>query len=276
MIILPGVLGRPVMTESNQVKLGRVAGMIIDIPERRLAGLLIGKRGLFHRSLVLPIENILKSTDENLIVAGKKSLVKKNDPGFNKLLRYPFEFIGIQVQDSSGKTLGRVASSSFCLQDGLLAELEISKGSLASLAGGRQVIHGDLLLSLQPGLIVVKSADDQKQVRGGIIQKASLFSRRLVKLRDEAEKLVVKREARFAVGKAAGRVVRDSRNQVIVNAGDTITPEHIKQAAERDCLHQLALAAGVNDIKKGWRDWTKAETAGDETRPDENRSDKEV
>lgn len=261
MIKATQIIEKPVVSQSDQALIGRVSNIIFDPKGQRLAGLLV-KRGWWRRSRVLPIEEILAVTAERILTDNKKSLVKKKDRRYFELLAKPFELIGMVVQDGANNFAGRVREASFYLKDGTLAELEVAKDILSSLAGGRLILLADQITSVQPDFITVDLTKSAPPVRGGLAQAASELGVRLNKLKDEAVKLVSRREAQYILGKTAGRAVYDSEKK-IVDVGEVITENHIEQAATAGRLHQLTLAAGIGDTKESWRRWTGSKETGE-------------
>lgn len=126
------MLGLPVFSWHDNLLLGRVVDLYLDHDIRRLAGLILHRKGLRRAKPTIGAADILRIYDDGIVVRHRQALKKRFANGLAPI--YYSEFLN---EAELPRSEGEIIADLFFDDRNRVIGFEISRGLWRDLAGGR-------------------------------------------------------------------------------------------------------------------------------------------
>lgn len=258
------IIGLPVVSMGSGSKIYDVEDMVIDPERSQVLALVVQEKTLFHSARAIPFGRInVIGRDAVVIPDGKAVIEVDRDPVLKRL--YNSQIVrGLRVLTDDGRKLGEVADMLLDSKTGEIKGYYISLGRGLTVGQGSRWLPAERVTSLGQRILFAPAAvaDEFEQQSGGL---SGALDNAGDKLRDVGAKLntqleqigtqvrqtVPQRATSLLEGRTAHDPVLDKDGNLIVDAGQQITQEHIETARSSNRLSQLALATGTGPTRQG-------------------------
>jgi uncharacterized protein YrrD len=263
------LIGRPILSLSEGVRVGEVKDVILGVTNETVVGLLVDDGGLFGSAHVVPVDEIESFGRDAVIVTDRSSIRSASEvPDIKDILDRKTSLIGTRVYTETGDAQGAVNDIYFDEASGRVMSLELTGGMWRDAATGVRnlpvtevmrigpeiiYVHPDTpeILATQRGGIsgAVADAGDAARAAGGQVADAAR----------DAEEHTAASPARRApedqlIGQRTAEDVENDRGGVIVPAGHRVTQEDVERARQAGRLPELMKAVGLAHVSTGTGD----------------------
>ena len=228
------IIGLPVVDVCAGISLGRAASLIINPQQRRVEALEVEERTLLKaNSQLIPFNQIRSIGSDAITVLNREVSQLWDETAAHNNLRQS-KLPGTKVITADGNLVGTVEDFSFYPTDGALTEFFIMQEKQRSLL----VCPVTVIETIGSDFIVVSENYLTEA------QPANISPHNLVQTLES-------KAVDFALGRQVRQEVLDEAGSPIVRKGDTVTPEAVALAREKNRLPQLLFAAGVGELLDG-------------------------
>ena len=228
------IIGLPVVDVCAGISLGRAASLIINPQQRRVEALEVEERTLLKaNSQLIPFNQIRSIGSDAITVLNREVSQQRDETAAHNNLRQS-KLPGTKVITADGNLVGTVEDFSFYPTDGALTEFFIMQEKQRSLL----VCPVTVIETIGSDFIVVSENYLTEA------QPAKISPHNLVQTLES-------KAVDFALGRQVRQEVLDEAGSPIVRKGDTVTPEAVALAREKNRLPQLLFAAGVGELLDG-------------------------
>jgi len=253
------LIGRPILSLAEGVRLGEVKDVILGATSESVAGLLVDEGGLFGSAHVVPTEEIESFGRDAVVVTDRSSIRPASEvPDIKEILDRKTSLIGTRVFTETGDAQGAVSDIYFDEASGRVLSLEVTGGAWQDATKGVRNLPLSEVMRTGPEILYVhpETAELLEAQRGGI---GGALADAGDAARDTAAgaAATVRQEAAAAdpedrlVGARTGVDVEDHRGAVIIPAGRRVTPEDLERARRAGRVEELANAVGMGQLGRG-------------------------
>lgn len=120
------ILGMPVISLADGQVVGRVKRLLLDLPNLKIAGIILDRKGWFKEQPVIPYSHV-KNIGSHAVTIDEASAVVnlRSLPELEELAKKLLPLVGTRVITEEGVVLGTVEDFFFDPQDGKIQELEL-------------------------------------------------------------------------------------------------------------------------------------------------------
>jgi uncharacterized protein YrrD len=272
------LIGRPILSLSEGVRVGEVKDVILGATNETVVGLLVDDGGLFGSAHVVPVDEIESFGRDAVVVTDRASIRSASDvPDIKEILDRKTSLIGTRVFTETGDAQGSVNDIYFDEASGRVLSLEVTGGVWRDATTGVRNLPVTEVMRTGPEIIYVhpETAQMLDAQRGGI-------SAAIADAGDAARAAGAATAARDAtaqsepapatgwppedqlVGQRTTEDVENDRGAVIVPAGHRVTDDDVERARQAGRLPELTSAVGMAHASNGTGDLTDTlSAAGD-------------
>jgi uncharacterized protein YrrD len=252
------LIGRPILSLSEGVRVGEVKDVILGATNETVVGLLVDDGGLFTSAHVVPVDEIESFGRDAVVVTDRSSIRSASDvPDIKEILDRKTSLIGTRVFTETGDAHGSVNDIYFDEASGRVLSLEVTGGLWRDATTGVRNLPVTEVMRTGPEIIYVhpETAEMLAAQRGGV-------SGAVADAGDAARTAggKVAAAARDAtpedqlVGQRTAEDVENDRGAVIVPAGHRVTEEDVERARQAGRLPELVKAVGLAQVSNGTGD----------------------
>ncbi|MDA8096071.1 MAG: photosystem reaction center subunit H [Desulforudis sp.] len=168
------LLGLPVISLDEGVKLGHVKGLVIDPPSKALAALIVESSGLFREQRFIPLAKIHSMGFDAVTISRITNAEKGASlPHIVQLWKDKVTLVGARVISENGTVLGRVQDYTVDLDNGQIEGIELAESSLNRMLKGSHHISVHLIRTLGREAVVVSdnTAESMNRIDGGLEER---------------------------------------------------------------------------------------------------------
>jgi len=254
------LIGRPILSLTEGVRVGEVKDVILGATNETVVGLLVDDGGLFGSAHVVPVDEIESFGRDAVVVTDRSSIRSASEvPDIKEILDRKTSLIGTRVFTETGDAQGSVNDIYFDEASGRVLSLEVTGGAWRDATTGVRNLPVTEVMRTGPEIIYVhpdtaEMLDAQRGGLSGAIADAGDAAR-------EAGSATVEDQL---VGQRTGEDVENDRGAVIVPAGRRVTDDDVERARQAGRLPQLTSAVGLAVASNGTGDLTDSlSAAGD-------------
>ncbi|MFC5847732.1 PRC-barrel domain-containing protein [Deinococcus petrolearius] len=252
------ILGRNIIAVSTGERIEKVHDVVFDPQGNQVLALLVDEGGWFSAAKAVPFERV-RSIGEDAIMIGSPDDVTttREDGRLKEALSSKVSLIGMTLLTSDGRNLGRIADVFFDEHSGRVEGYEATGGLFSDLSSGRtfvpapeQVQIGHDAAIVPDSVAAAMEEGEPGGIRGALNSAGSSLSGAYQDaaegVRSSYEDLTTatrERQKEYVVGKTAGSDLTLDDGVVLVQQGETITPEHAELAEGAGKLTALTTAA---------------------------------
>ena len=239
------IKGFPVVDLEDGSMAGRVQNLILDPAGKKVAGFLVGEKGLLKgRSQIILYEQVSHIGRDAITINNKENLAAEEDHPEQEVSR-DYSFLGNSVISSEGDYIARVQDFTFSIQTGEIESLllydfrskeKIDRNIFLSMHGVQKlgkdyvIAEADYAAYLSEGE-KDEGREDEEHGKG----KEAAYSLEM-------------RAIEFALHKEAAFTVKNLHGEIIVEKGQRITYDTIERARASGKLYQVLFAAGAGEL----------------------------
>ena len=202
------ILKLPILSIQDGENFSKVARLVINTVTRKVDYLVLEGALWYETPALLPFAKVKAVGKDLITIKAKRDLLAITDE-LKKQLSPLVEIIGINVIDSSGEYIGKVADYSIDTANGSLAQLYLEDGS---------VVEAAMIVTLSASAAITDSSGSAEA-------------------QEEADP-----EVQFFIGKTVIEDILDDVGNVLIAAGTVITHKEIDAARSRNALYELITA----------------------------------
>lgn len=257
------IIGLPVVSMGSGSKIYDVEDLVIDPERSQVLALVVQEKTLFHSARAIPLGRVNVIGRDAVVIPDGKAVIEVDRDPFLKRLYNSQVVRGLRVLTDDGRKLGEVADILLDSKTGEIKGYFISLGRGLTVGQGSRWLAAERVTSLGQRVLFVPAAvaDEFEEQSGGL---SGALDNAGDKLRDAGAKLntqleqigtqvrqtVPQRATGLLEGRTAHDPVLDKDGNLIVDAGQQITQEHIETARSSNRLPQLALATGTGPTRQ--------------------------
>jgi uncharacterized protein YrrD len=165
------VIGKPILTYDEGLRVGEVRDVILGADNSALVGLLAEEGGLFESSKVVPIEEIGAFGRDAVVVRTTASVMSAGQtPGIKAILDRKQSLLGTKVFTETGDAQGSVADIYFDDATGRVEAMEVTGGRVSDLTNGTRHLPVDEIVRIGPDVLYVhpETAERLEAQQGGL------------------------------------------------------------------------------------------------------------
>jgi len=239
------IKGFPVVDLKDGSMAGRVQNLILDPAGKKVAGFLVGEKGLLKgRSQIILYEQVSNIGRDAITINSKENLTAEEDHPEQEISR-DYSFLGNSVISSEGNYIARVQDFTFSIQTGEIESLllydfrskeKIDKNIFLSIHGVQKLGKDYVIAEANyADFLSEEEKDEQREDEEHDKEKEAAYS-------------LEKRAIEFALHKEAAFTVKNLHGEVIVEKGQRITYDTIERARVSGRLYQVLFAAGAGEL----------------------------
>jgi len=261
------LIGRPILSLAEGVRVGEVKDVILGAANDAVVGLLVDEGGLFGSAMVVPVEEIEAFGRDAVIVSARNSVRAAGEVrDIKEILDRKTSLIGTRVFTEFGDAQGAVNDIYFEEATGRVVALEITGGAWQDATHGvRNLPIGDVIrtgpeiLYVHPEAVQVLEAQ-----RGGVVGALDEAGERARGAGAQVAEAARGGAEDSLIGRRTGDDVEDDRGAVLVPAGRRVTEADVERARAAGKLPELMRAVRAEDLgRSGDELQDAAATAGD-------------
>jgi len=256
MFKLREIIGLPILVLDTGENVGEAKDLVFELTDRKVLALIL-KSGLFGGSKAVLFDGIEKIGEDTVAVSNKRYLVKAKTIASERPV-FGERLIGSKVFSEDGKKVGILEDVAINIDDGSIAEIEVSCGWLSDISEGLVALPGLFLKNVGKDFVIISSEFEKEahQTGGAKDMFQSILSGG-TKVAKGMNSALLSREAKYALGRVSVKTVKDAEGNTIVAKDQKIEEEHIMRAKSKGKLHELVLAAGLSSAKEKWAELKK-------------------
>ena len=221
------IKGFPVVDLKDGSMAGRVQNLILDPAGKKVAGFLVGEKGLLKgRSQIILYEQVSNIGRDAITINSKENLTAEEDHPEQEISR-DYSFLGNSVISSEGNYIARVQDFTFSIQTGEIESLllydfrskeKIDKNIFLSIHGVQKLGKDYVIAEANyADFLSEEEKDEQREDEEHDKEKEAAYS-------------LEKRAIEFALHKEAAFTVKNLHGEVIVEKGQRITYDTIERS----------------------------------------------
>ena len=241
------LIGRPILSLSEGVRVGEVKDIILGATNETVVGLLVDEGGLFGSAHVVAVDEIESFGRDAVVVTDRSSIRSAADvPDIKEILDRKTSLIGTRVFTETGDAQGSVNDIYFDEASGRVLSLEVTGGVWRDATTGVRNLPVTEVMRTGPEIIYVHpdTAEMLDAQRGGIAGDG----RRCAGRRPETGGSM---PDDLLVGQRTGEDVENDRGAVIVPGGHRVTADDLARVRQAGRLPQLTKAVGMAEAPDG-------------------------
>ncbi len=168
------LLGLPVISLDDGLKLGHVRGLVVDPPNKALAAVIVESGGLIREQRFIPLTKI-HSMRFDAVTVKKNAGAEKGTalPHIVQLWKDRITLTGSRVISENGTVLGRVQDYTVNVENGRIEGIELADSSLNRVLKGNSFIPANLVRTIAKETIVVadQAVASMEQLGGGLEER---------------------------------------------------------------------------------------------------------
>lgn len=169
------LVGLPVVSLEEGIRVGRVTGLVVNPTEKAVAALLVEKGGLLREQKFVPFPQVY-SIGENAVTLNRLRHAEKGAslPEILRLFKEKVMIIGSKVVAENGTILGNVVEYLVDTSTGMISALEIAPAKPA-IVQGVALLDSSFIRTIGKEIIVVTDTAGEalSVVEGGLKERAS-------------------------------------------------------------------------------------------------------
>ena len=165
------LIGSPILSLSEGVRVGEVKDVILGATNETVVGLLVDDGGLFGSAHVVPVDEIESFGRDAVVVTDRSSIRSASDvPDIKEILDRKTSLIGTRVYTETGDAQGSVNDIYFDDASGRVLSLEVTGGMWRDATTGVRNLPVTEVMRTGPEIIYVhpETADILAAQRGGV------------------------------------------------------------------------------------------------------------
>ena len=273
------LIGRPILSLTDGVKVGTVKDIILGPENDQVVGLLTDEGGLLNSARIVPHAEISSFGRDAVVVNSTGSVVPVDQtPDIKRIIDRGTSLIGIKVFTDTGEAQGSVNDVYFDEADGRVTALEITGGTISTFANGMRNLPVDDILRTGPEVLFVRpeTAEEMALQRTGLAGAVADAKDKAGEAGAKAGDTVGEwgdsasqaagdaRPEDQLVGRRTGRDIEDDQGAVLVPGGRVLTQADVQRARDAGKTHELFVAVGAEHLDTSRAELTDAAgTAGD-------------
>jgi uncharacterized protein YrrD len=245
------LIGRPILSLSEGIRVGEVKDVILGATNETVVGLLVDDGGLFGSAHVVPVDEIESFGRDAVVVTDRSSIRSAADvPDIKEILDRKTSLIGTRVFTETGDAQGSVNDIYFDEASGRVLSLEVTGGMWRDATTGVRNLPVTEVMRTGPEIIYVHpdTADLLAAQRGGISGAVADAARDATEQTEAAAGSALEDQL---VGRRTAEDVENDRGAVLVPAGHRVTEEDVERARQAGRLQDLARAVGLAQVSNG-------------------------
>ena len=230
------IIGLPVFSIIDGIKLGQVKDLVINPEEGKVDFILVSNDSWYTGGKVLPYENVIGFGDDAVTTESDKQLSAINENAdASSLIQKNITVKGNRVLTNQGNFIGVITEYEINEKSGKLMRLEyqttFDEAKIEVIEGGNVVTYGAevIVIKSQGGSNPVQAADDIKDAPAN---NAS-----------DSTTLFKERQKQFLLGKKVIQDIKDEDGAVIIPEGTVITQETCNLAESKGKFVELSQCA---------------------------------
>ena len=248
------LIGRPILSLTEGVRVGEVKDVILGATNETVVGLLVDDGGLFGSAHVVPVDEIESFGRDAVIVTDRSSIRSASDvPDIKEILDRKTSLIGTRVFTETGDAQGSVNDIYFDEASGRVLSLEVTGGAWRDATTGVRNLPVTEVMRTGPEIIYVHpdTAEMLDAQRGGL--SGAIADAGDAAAAAGASAADTQPEDQL-IGQRTGEDVENERGAVIVPAGRRVTDDDVERARQAGRIPQLTSAVGLADTSNGTGD----------------------
>jgi uncharacterized protein YrrD len=261
------LIGLPVIALADGTRLGTVRHLVVDSSRAQIVGLALEDGRWWRPSPVLMLGDVVGLGGEMITTGDHGALVDVcKAPDIERLFTSERPLVGQQVVRADGSVAGWVTDYSFDPRSGRLLSLEVSPSG-EDESSAPQLVSYQQVQVLGPAAVVLGAAEKQEPRRRTDDVRPTPDARQLVAPDDARQaaapdarqpaaptatttggdlaRLFQERQERFLLGKVAQRQVYGRDRDIIVETGQSVTPELLARVKEAGKLLELTASVSM-------------------------------
>ncbi|MEW6184010.1 MAG: PRC-barrel domain-containing protein [Bacillota bacterium] len=170
------LIGMPVVSLEEGIKVGRVTGLVIDPEEKAVTALVVEKGGLLREQKFVPFPQV-HSVGANAVTLNKSQSATKGTslPEILRLFKEKISIIGSKVVAENGTVFGNVVEYRLDTSTGMITTIEIAPTKHSALLQGVKMLDSTLIRTIGKEIVVVGDATEKclTTVEEGLKDRAS-------------------------------------------------------------------------------------------------------
>ena len=254
------LMGMPVISIEKGEEVAKIHDIIYNAEQGRLIGFFVTRGGgLFSsgESFYLGADDLHALGEDAVTVDTAQVLTPLKGISKSPVEEAGQPVLGKRLLTEGGKFLGNVEDVLVERETRRVVAYEVSGGLWQDMMRGQSDVPVSRVTTIGKDVVVVPDIveDQVMEPTGGLIATAETAkekaaaayetaAEKVEQVRTEVSTALEDKEARYALGKTAGRDVKDDAENIIVREGEVITEEHIRVATAANKMHAVAVAAG--------------------------------
>lgn len=254
------LIGLPVIALADGTRLGTVRHLVVDSGRAQVVGFALDDGRWWRPSPVLLLRDAVGLAGEVVTTRERGALVDAcSVPDLERLLSSDQQLLGRQVVRTDGSLVGVVTDFSFDPRSGRIASLEVSSDCDDAAARLQlvayqqvQVMGPDAVViavssrpDVRPGQGAERAEQAEPRAAGAPGSPAHPAPSAATTTGADLVRLFQERQERFLLGKVAQRPVHGPERDVIVEAGQAVTPELLARVKEAGKLLELTASVSM-------------------------------
>lgn len=170
------LIGMPVVSLEEGIKVGRVTGLVINPEEKAVTALVVEKGGLLREQKFVPFPQV-HSVGTNAVTLNKSQSAAKGTslPEILRLFKEKVSVIGSKVVAENGTVLGSVVEYRLDTSTGMITAVEIAPTKRSAFLQGVKMLDSTFIRTIGKEIVVVGDAADTvlTTVEEGLTKRAS-------------------------------------------------------------------------------------------------------
>lgn len=222
------VIGLPVFSIVNGIKIGQVKDLVINPEEGKVDFILVSDGSWYVGAKVLPFKDVMGIGEYALTIESENMLLNiANDNDANNLLKRNIEIKGNRVLTNKGNLIGIISEYEFDENTGSLHKLEYKNSQGENKI--ENVLAADVL-TFGADVVVVKEQTDVSQVEA---TSNNLPDNNTSPTESEGAALFKEKQRSYLLGKKLSKDIINADGSILFTAGQEIN-EHILNLAEKN------------------------------------------
>lgn len=239
------IKGFPVVDLEDGSMAGRVQNLILDPAGKKIAGFLVGEKGLLKgRSQIILYEQVSHIGRDAITINNKENLAAEEDHPEQEISR-DYSFLGNSVISSAGDYIAKVQDFTFSTQTGEIESLLLYDFRSKEKIDKNIFLDTRGILKLGKDYVIAEAnytaylsegeKDEGREDEEHGKEKETAYSLEM-------------RAIEFSLHKEAAFTVKNLHGEVVVEKGQKITYDTMERARASGKLYQVLFAAGAGEL----------------------------